>query len=42
VQAIAATAGAPPNIDASTVVNIKKVFQPDQENLFAFSGFSTQ
>jgi predicted kinase len=28
----------PPNIDASTVVNIKKVFAADQENLFAIFG----
>jgi len=28
----------PPNIDASTVVNIKKVFGADQENLFAIFG----
>jgi len=32
----------PPNIDASTVVNINKVFAVDQENLFVILRFSTQ
>ena len=34
--AIAGAAGAPLNTDASTVVNINKVFAANQENLFAF------
>jgi hypothetical protein len=35
----AAPPGAPLNIDASTVVNINKVFQAHQQNLFVFWGF---
>jgi hypothetical protein len=36
------TARVPPNNDASTVVNIKKVFGVYHRNLFTFQDFSTR